>query len=132
MAARYFTMEEVLDRVVNDDNVSEKNGDSSKSETEFMENSNGSGKFEYVLYIWNETSSIYKQCHFVFILSYGNIYFVNIQMMAMATVIVVLSPLEVNVVEQEVCLEDEDCTGEEVLEELAVVLGIVDKKTEGN
>ena len=76
MAARYFTLEEVLERVVNDEEVSdfddeseedlpdvsesENNGDSSESESEFIENSDGSGRFVLFVYIWRKIFVIYE------------------------------------------------------------------------
>lgn len=73
----------MLETVVNDDEVSDfddeseediphmstesdNNGDSSESETEFIENSDDSGKFVRVVYIWNQIFFIYKRCCFVF------------------------------------------------------------------
>lgn len=83
MATRYFTLEEVVQRVVNGEEVSdidreseedlpdvssesENNGDSSENEAELMENTDDSGKFVHTVYIWNQTFFIYEQCHFVF------------------------------------------------------------------
>ena len=76
MAARYFTLEEVLERVVNDEEVSdfddeseedlpdvsesENNGDSSESESEFIEHSDGSGRFVLFVYIWRKIFVIYE------------------------------------------------------------------------
>ena len=76
MAARYFTLEEVLERVVNDEEVSDfddeseedlpdvseskNNGDSSESESEFIENSDGSGRFLLFVYIWRKIFVIYE------------------------------------------------------------------------
>ena len=75
MAAQYFTLEEVLERVVNDEEVSdfdeskedlpdvsesENNGDSSKSESEFIENSDGSGRLVLFVYIWRKIFVIYE------------------------------------------------------------------------
>lgn len=67
MAARYFTLQEVVERVVNDEEVSdfddeseedlpdvssesENNGDSSENETELIENTDDSGKFVRTVY----------------------------------------------------------------------------------
>lgn len=83
MATRYFTLEEVVQRVVNGEEVSdiddeseedlpdvssesENNGDSSENEAELMENTDDSGKFVHTVYIWNQTFFIYEQCRFVF------------------------------------------------------------------
>lgn len=70
MAARYLSLEEVLERVINDEEVSdfddeseddlpdvsesENNGDSSESETdtaEIIANGNNSGRFGFIVYI---------------------------------------------------------------------------------
>ena len=67
MAARYFTLQEVVERVLNDEEVSdfddeseedlpdvssesENNGDSSENETELIENTDDSGKFVRTVY----------------------------------------------------------------------------------
>ena len=83
MAAQNFTVAEALERILNDEEVSdlddeseqdlpdvssesENNGDSSESETEFIENNDDSGTFSHIVYIWTETFVIYELFRFVF------------------------------------------------------------------
>lgn len=100
MAARYFTLQEVVDRVVNDEEVSdfddkseedlpdvssesENNGDSSENETEVIENTEDSGKFVHTVYIGIEHFLLLNSVALFSSVFYGSISFINIQMLAM-------------------------------------------------
>ena len=146
MAARYFSLEEVLERVVNDDEVSDLDveseqdmadlpsesdeSNSTEAEAELSENSDDSGKFMSLFTLGMKHFSLTSSVALISISSDRNISFTNIQFWVMkirkaiAAEIAVLALREGNLVGHKVCVHDAD--EDELLEELAVVVAKIE------